>query len=81
MASRNTMTGTVDVDRPDIKTDSPLCASVELHCYSDAVLGERNRFLLTRFGRVVAEQYSGAYVSGIPTEVARAFVYSLVGRE
>jgi len=70
-----------DSARPDIKTDSPLNAAVELHRYADRVLGERNWFVLSNYGRVMSGQHSGSYVSGIPTDVARAFVDALVRGE
>ncbi|MBA3597988.1 MAG: hypothetical protein H0W40_11530 [Methylibium sp.] len=54
-----------------------LLAHMQLHRYAEHMLGKRGWFLLSSFGRVMRGQYSGQYVSGVPTPVARSFVDTL----
>lgn len=55
-----------------------LLAHMELRRHAEHLLGKRGWCLLSRFGRVMSGQYSGQYVSGVPTTIARCFVDKLV---
>lgn len=58
-----------------------LLAHLELHRHAGQMLGEHGWFLLSSFGRVMSGPYSGQYVSGVPTPVARSFVDALAAGE